>query len=50
MSSELMLADIIMNIFLDITKETTDSVKKDIFSKIQDDQIYLYNGSLQHYL
>ena len=50
MSSGLVLGDIIMNLFTDSTKQTTDSVKKDIFSKIQDDNIYLYKGSLQNYL
>ena len=33
MSSGLMLDDIIMNIFTDITKQATDAVKKDLFSK-----------------
>ena len=49
MSSGLILDDIIMNLFIDITKQTTDSVKKDLFSKIQDDTIYLYKVSLQDY-
>ena len=49
MSSGLMLDDIIMNLFSDITKQTTDSAKKDLFSKIQDYRIYLYKGSLQDY-
>ena len=49
MFSGLMLDDIIMNLFLDITKQTTDSVKKDLFYKIQDDRIYLYKGYLQDY-
>ena len=44
-----MLNYIIMNLFPDITKQTTDSVKKYLFSKIQDDRIYLYKGSLQDY-
>ena len=39
MSSELMLDDIIMNLFSDITKQTTNSVKEDLFSKIQDGTI-----------
>ena len=34
MSSGLMLDDIIMNLFSDITKQTTDSVKKDMCYKI----------------
>ena len=50
MSIGLMLDDIIMNLISDITKKTTDSVKKDLFSKIQDDKIYLYKGSMQDYL
>ena len=49
MSSGLKLDDIIMNLFTDIKKQTTDSVKKDLFSKIQDDTIYLYKGYLQDY-
>ena len=49
MSSRLMLVDIIMNIFSDITKHTTYSVRKNLFSKIQDDRIYLCKDSLQDY-
>ena len=49
MSSGLIIDDIIMNLFIDITEQTTDSVKKDLFSKIQNDTIYLYKGSLQDY-
>ena len=49
MSSGLMLDDIIMNLFIDFTKKTTGSVKKDLFSKIQDNTIHLYKGSLQDY-
>ena len=49
MSSKLMLEDIIMNLFTDFTKQTTDSVKEDLFYKIQDDTIYLYKGYLQDY-
>ena len=44
-----MLDNIILNLLLDITKQTTYSVKKDLFSKIQNDTIYLYKGSLQNY-
>ena len=47
MSSWLMLDDIIMNLFSDITEQKKDSAKKDLFSKIRDDNIYLYQGSLQ---
>ena len=42
-----MLDDIIMNLFTYIKEQTTDSAKKDLFSKIQDYRIYLYKGSLQ---
>ena len=41
MSSGLMLDDIITNLFTDITKQTMGSAKKDLFSKIKDDEIYL---------
>ena len=34
MSSGLMLDGIILNLFTDITKQTTDSVKKGLFSKV----------------
>ena len=49
MSSGFMLDDIMMNLFTDITKQTTDSVKKDLSSKIQYDTIYLYKGSMQDF-
>ena len=49
MSSGLMLDEIIMDLFSDITKQTTDSMEKDFLSKIQDDIIYLYKKSLQNY-
>ena len=49
MSSGLMLEDIIMNLFIYLTKQTMDSVKKDLSSEIQDDTIYLYKGYLQDY-
>ena len=39
MSSVLMLDVIIVNLFSDITKQTTDSVNKALFSKIQDNRI-----------
>ena len=48
-SGGLMLDNIIMNLFKGSTKQTTDSVKKGLFSNIQDDTIYLYKGSLQDY-
>ena len=49
LSSGFMLDDIIMNLFIDIKKPTIYSIKKDSFSKIQDETIYLYKGSLQDY-
>ena len=49
MSSGLMLDDIIINLFSDITKQTTDSVKKDLFFKFKEYTIYLYKGYLQDY-
>ena len=45
----LMLGGIIMNLFIDCTEQTTGSVKKDLSSKIQDDTIHLYKGSLQDF-
>ena len=47
MSSGLIIDNIIMNLFTDCTERTTDSVKKDFFSKIQDDTIQFCKGSLQ---
>ena len=47
MSSGFMFDNIILNSFSDITKQTTDSAKKGLFYKIQDDRIYLYKGYLQ---
>ena len=49
MSSALMLYDTIMNLSTDITEQTTDSVQKYLFSKIQDDTVHLYKGSLQDF-
>ena len=49
MSNQLIIYNIIMDLFTDITKQKMDSVKKDLFSKIQDDTIYLYKGYLQDY-
>ena len=49
MSSGLILDYIIMNLLSDITKQKKDPVEKDLFSKINDDKIYLYQGSLQDY-
>ena len=33
--------EIIMNLFSDITKQTTDAAKKDLLTKTQDERIYL---------
>ena len=41
MSSGLMLEEIIMNLFTYCTLQIMGSVKKDLFSKIQDDAIHL---------
>ena len=49
MSSGLILDNIIMNLFIDTTKQTTDSAKKDLLSKIKDNTIYLWKRSLQDY-
>ena len=48
MSCGLILNHIIIKLFSD-TKRKKKSVKKDSFSKIEDDKIYLYQGSLQDY-
>ena len=45
-SSQLMLGNIIINVFLYIIEQTTYSVKKVLFSKIQHDRMYLYKGCL----
>ena len=47
MSGVLMLDNIIMNLFTYSTEQTTDSYQMHLFSKIQDDKIHLYKGSLQ---
>ena len=49
MSSVLFLNDIIMHLFTDITEQTEDSVQKHVFSKIQDDTIHFYKGSLHDF-
>ena len=49
MSSEFMLDDIIMNLFTNDPEQTTVSVKKDLFYKIQDDKIHKYKGYLQDF-
>ena len=46
MSSGFMLDGIIMNLFTDSTKQTTESHQK-FFFKIRDDNIHLYKGYLQ---
>ena len=38
-----------MNLFSDTTKQKIDSGQNNLFSKIKDDAIYLYQGSLQDY-
>ena len=45
----LMLGDIITNLFMNTTEEQGRSLKIYLFSKINDDKIYLYNFSLQDY-
>ena len=44
--SGLMFDNIIMNLFIDSTEQITDLVQKHLFSKIQNDKIHLYKGSL----
>ena len=46
MCSKLNIKVIIVSLFIDITKQTTDSEKKYLFSKIQDDTNCLYKVSL----
>ena len=48
MSGGLLLDDIIMNLFSDNTEQKINSAKT-FFSKIKDDNIYLYQGSFQDY-
>ena len=50
MYSGLMLDDIIVNLFSDITLKTKDWAKKYSFYKIQVDKIYLYRESLQDHV
>ena len=45
-----MIDTIITNLFSDITEQKNNSAEKDLFSKIKDDKIYLYQGYLQDYL
>ena len=47
MSGGLMIDDIIMNIFSDTEEQEMSSVM--IFSKMKDNEIYLYQESLQYY-
>ena len=49
MFSGLMLDDIIMNLFTDSIEQTTYSVHKHLFYKLQDDKIHLYKRSLQDF-
>ena len=48
MSIGLMLCDILW-IYSQISQNKTKSAKNDLFSKIKNDKIYLYEGSLQDY-
>ena len=49
MSGGLMFDNIIINLLSDTTEQTIDSAQKNLFSKIKDDTIYLYQVSLQDY-
>ena len=49
MSSGMMPDDIIMNIFTQITKETTEAHQEHLFSRSKDDAIQLYKGSMQDF-
>ena len=48
MSSGLMRDDIIMILFTDSTGKTTDLAQNHLFSKIQDDIIHFYKGSMKN--
>ena len=48
MSSGLLLENIIMNIFIESTKEST-TPHQNFFSRFQDDTINLYKGSMQDF-
>ena len=49
MSSGMMLDDIIMDIFTQSTKETTEAHQEHLFSISKDDAIQLYKGSMQDF-
>ena len=49
MSSGTMLDDIIMNIFTQSTKNTTEADQEHLFSRSKDDAIQLYKGSMQDF-
>ena len=49
MSSGMMLDDIIMNIFTQSTKNTTEADQEHLFSISKDDAIQLYKGSMQDF-
>ena len=49
MSGGLMLDKIIMNIFSETAEQEINSVVNNLFSKIKNDEIYLYQKSLQGY-
>ena len=46
----LMIETIITNLYSDITEQKNISAEKDLFSKIKDDKIYLYQRYLQNFL
>ena len=49
MSSGMMLDNIIMNIFTQSTKNTTEANQEHLFSRSKDDAIQLYKGSMQDF-
>ena len=49
MSSGIMLDDIIMNIFTQSTKNSTEADQEHLFSRSKDDAIQLYKGSMQDF-
>ena len=49
MSNGMMLDEIIMNIFTQITKNTTKAKQEHFFSRSKDDEIQLYKGSMQDF-
>ena len=49
MSGGLMLDNTIVNIFSETVEQIKNSVINNLFAKIKDDEIFLYQGSLQDY-